>query len=160
MSAGKGLITDMKDIKIGVIGLGARGTMLLRDVILPLKAGKVTAVCDVYSDRAEQGKDEVIKQQGTEPALYTDYHDVIADENVNTVIIMTSWDAHINIAIDAMNAGKAVGMEVGGTYSINECWQLVETYERTKTPFMLLENCVFGRRELLILNMSQQGVLV
>lgn len=44
MSAEKGLIKDMKDIKIGVIGLGARGTMLLRDVILPLKAGEVTAV--------------------------------------------------------------------------------------------------------------------
>ena len=153
------MITNMRDIRIGVIGLGARGAGLLRDVILPLKAGEVTAVCDVYLDRAERGKDEVIQQQGTEPAVYTDYHDVIADENVNTVIIMTSWDAHINIAIDAMNAGKIVGMEVGGAYSINECWQLVETYERTKTPFMFLENCVFGRRELLILNMVEQGVL-
>ncbi len=149
----------MKEIKIGIIGLGARGSALLKDVILPQKAGTVTAVCDQYEDRAEAALQQVILAQGDAPRIYTDWHDVIADENVNTVLITTSWDAHINIAIEAMEAKKAVGMEVGGTYSIHECWQLVETWERTRTPFMLLENCVFGRRELMVLHMVQQGLL-
>lgn len=36
-------------------------------------------------------------------------------------------------------------MEVGGAYSLKQCYDLVDTYERTKTPFMFLENCCFGR---------------
>ncbi len=143
----------MKEIKIGIIGLRARGSCLLKDVILPQKAGTVTAVCDLYEDRAEDASKQVAASQGHTPRIYTDWREVIADDNVNTVIITSSWDAHIDIAIKAMEAGKAVGMEVGGAYSIHECWQFVEAWEKTRTPFMLLENCVFGRRELMVLHM-------
>lgn len=59
---------------------------------------------------------------------------MIADENVNTVIIVTAWESHVDIAVEAMNAGKAVAMEVGGAYSLKQCYDLVDTYERTKTP--------------------------
>jgi len=57
-----------------------------------------------------------------------------------------------------MKAGKAVAMEVGGAYSIEDCWRLVNTYEETKAPFMLMENCCFGRREMMVLNMVELGV--
>lgn len=57
-----------------------------------------------------------------------------------------------------MKAGKPVGMEVGGSYSVKECWDLVDTYEATQTPFMFLENCCYGRRELMALNMVKQGL--
>ena len=149
----------MNEIKIGIIGLGARGSCLLKDVILPQKAGTVTAVCDVYEDRAKDAMQQVLKAQKTAPRVYTDWREVIADDNVNTVVITSSWDAHIDVAIAAMEAKKAVGMEVGGAYSIHQCWQLVETYEKTRTPFMLLENCVFGRRELMVSTWCKRGCL-
>jgi hypothetical protein len=57
-----------------------------------------------------------------------------------------------------MNAGKAVAMEVGGAYAVEQCWELVDTYERTGTPFMFLENCCFGKREMMVLNMVKQGL--
>ena len=57
-----------------------------------------------------------------------------------------------------MKAKKPVGMEVGGAYSVKECWDLVDTYEETQTPFMFLENCCYGRRELMALNMVEQGM--
>ena len=101
----------MNEIKIGIIGLGARGSCLLKDVILPQKAGTVTAVCDVYEDRAKDAMQQVLKAQKTAPRVYTDWREVIADDNVNTVVITSSWDAHIDIAIAAMEAKKAVGME-------------------------------------------------
>ena len=56
-----------------------------------------------------------------------------------------------------MYAGKAVAMEVGGAYSLEDCYKLVDAYEKTKTPFMFLENCCFGRRELMVLNMVEQA---
>lgn len=147
-----------KNINIGVVGLGKRGTSLLKGCILPQKTVTVTAVCDVYQDRAESAAEHVKEAGFDAPAIYTDYKEIIADKNVNTVIITSAWESHIEIAIEAMNAGKAVGMEVAGAYTIEQCWDLVEAYERTKVPFMLLENCCFGRRELMVLNMTQQGV--
>lgn len=146
----------MKDIKVAFIGLGARGIDLLEKIVVEMVS--VTAVCDVYSDRAEAAC-EIVKTKGqSAPFVSTDYKAVIDNENVNTVIIATSWDTHVEIATYAMRAGKAVALEVGGAYDIKDCWDLVNTYEETKTPFMFLENCCFGKREMLVLNMVKQGL--
>lgn len=148
----------MDTIKIGYIGLGGRGQGLLKGIILPQEE-LVTAVCDEYEDRAQAGADMVVEAGQPKPAIYHDYRDVIKDENVNTIIIATAWESHVEIAIAAMHAGKAVAMEVGGAYTLKQCYDLVEAYEETKTPFMFLENCCFGRREMMILNMAEKGVL-
>lgn len=147
----------MTEIKIGFIGLGCRGTSLLKDIVL-LQGEAVTAVCDSYQDRAEHASALVQAAGQPRPGVYTDYLDVINDTHVNTIIIATAWESHAEIAIAAMHAKKAVAMEVGGAYTLKQCYDLVEAYEQTHTPFMFLENCCFGRREMMILNMVQQGV--
>lgn len=147
----------MKDIKIGFIGLGGRGYSLMRYVVVA-QGEQVTAVCDVYEDRTKAGADAVEAEGQKRPAEYLDYRDVIKDENVNTIIIATAWESHVEIALEAMYAGKAVAMEVGGAYELKHCFALVEAYEKTGTPFMFLENCCFGRREMMVLNMVKQGV--
>jgi len=148
----------MKTYNIGVIGLGGRGRGLMRDVILHIGRGNVTAVCDKYEDRIELASQMVINAGQPEPEKYTDYRELIASKNVDVVIIITSWQSHTEIAVAAMNAGKPTAMEVGGAYSIEQCWELVDTYERTGTPFMFLENCCFGKREMMVLNMVKQGL--
>ena len=148
----------MDKVKVGFIGLGNRGKDLLEKVVLPQKQVEVNAVCDSYSDRTREGAEIVAKSGAEMPKMYSDYRDLINDDDVNTVIIATSWAKHTEIAVAAMKAGKAVGMEVGGSYSIDECWELVKTYEETKTPFMFMENCCFGRREMMVLNMVKKGV--
>lgn len=147
----------MKDIKCAFIGLGGRGTGLLKDVVLP-QGEKVTAVCDLYEDRAENAADIVEKVGQPRPAVCLDYKKAIDDENVNVVICASAWEAHTEIALYAMKAGKAVALEVGGAYTIEQCYDLVRTYEETGTPFMFLENCCFGRREMMVLNMVEQGL--
>ena len=147
----------MKDIKIGFIGLGGRGYSLMRWVVLE-QGEQVTAVCDAYEDRTKAGADAVEETGQERPAEYLDYHDVIKDENVNTIIIATAWESHVEIALAAMYAGKATAMEVGGAYELKQCFDLVEAWEKTGTPFMFLENCCFGRRELMVLNMVQKGL--
>lgn len=147
----------MTDIKIGFIGLGARGKDLLDKIVLEMEV-QVTGVCDTYEDRAKAAAESVVSKGQPEPLTSTDYKEIIDSPNVNTVIIATSWDTHVEIATYAMKAGKAVGMEVGGAYDIKDCWDLVNTYEETNTPFMFLENCCFGEREMLVLNMVKQGL--
>ncbi|MBO7148494.1 MAG: Gfo/Idh/MocA family oxidoreductase [Clostridia bacterium] len=147
-----------KAIKLGMIGFGGRGIGILRDILVVRDTVEVVAVCDVYEDRAQQACDVVTKAGKSAPKMYLDYKDVIADADVDTVIITASWENHINIACECMEAGKPVGVEVGGAYSIDDCWKLVRTYERTKTKCMLLENCCYGRYELLTTNMVRKGL--
>lgn len=144
------------ELKVGVIGLGGRGCSLLRDVIR--KQVEVVAVCDLYEDRIAEAAKLVEEEGYGTPLTTTDYRELIDSDRVNTVIIATAWESHVEIAIYSMEKGKPVGMEVGGVYNIKQCWDLVNTYERTHTPFMLLENCCFGRREMMVLNMVKKGL--
>lgn len=147
----------MRDINVAVVGIGARGHGNLK-TILNLPAIKVKAVCDIYEDRCQDGIDIVTKSGQEAPFASCDYRDVISRDDVEAVLIFTNWEVHIEIAIASMKAGKAVGMEVGGACSIEECLKLVACYEETKMPFMMLENCCFGKDELLALNMVRDGL--
>ena len=149
-----------KIVNIAVIGLGQRGYGLLTSSIFDLydQGLHVVAVCDVYDDRTKAAADIVEKTFGYRPFETTDYREILVRDEVDAVVIATAWEAHVDLAIDAMEAGKYVGLEVGGAYQLKDCWRLVEAYERTGTPCMLLENCCFGKRETMVLNMVRNGV--
>ena len=147
----------MKPIRVGVFGLGIRGNNLLKH-ILNVEGVKVTALCDLYEERIERSLKQFTEKNIEPPVLCTDnYHELIACDEVDVVMIFAAWEAHIPTAIEAMRAGKPVGVEVAGAYSVDQCWDLVKTYEETKTPIMMLENCCYGRREMMLLNMIKQG---
>ena len=95
----------MSKLKIGMIGLGNRGSCLL-DTVLMFEESEVVAVCDGYRDRTEKAAGVVEYASERKPAQYNDYKDLLNDENVEAVIIATSWDTHVTIAIDAMKAGN------------------------------------------------------
>ena len=145
-------------ITVGVVGVSGRGQGLLEYAICQRADVTVAAVCDLYADRAEAAADLVEKLDGKRPETTTDYHDILKMDSVDAVIIAAAWEAHIPVAVDAMRAGKIVGCEVGGAYSVDDCWQLVRTQEETGVPCMLLENCCFGQRELMVLHMVHQGL--
>lgn len=143
-------------IQLGVIGLGGRGRSLLKE-LLAMDDVSVTAVCDVYDDRLQMGL-TIAKQAGSPAEGYSDYKAMLERDDLQGVIIATTWNTHAEIAIAAMKAGKYAGIEVGGAASLEECWELVRTSEETGLPCMLLENCCYGRDELAVLNMVKQGL--
>lgn len=148
-----------KTLKIALIGLGARAVGLLKFVIYNQKDIEVVAVCDTYADRIDSIKALAKKKRRVEPRGYLDYKEIIEKEkDLDAVIIATSWEVHTDIAIAFMNAKIPVGVEVGGAYDINECYRLIECYEKTKTPYMMLENCCYGNLELATLRMVREGI--
>ena len=149
----------MDKIKLGFLGLGQRGRGLITNVLGNFPDVDIVAVCDEYPDRVEDEAKRITESRGNEPAKYTYHGDLLSDPNVNTVIISASWEAHIPLAIEAMKKGKICGLEVGGGYSVDDCWALVRTWEETKTPFMFLENCCYGKDELIATRMVRQGKL-
>ncbi|HEY0771034.1 MAG TPA: Gfo/Idh/MocA family oxidoreductase, partial [Sphingobacteriaceae bacterium] len=116
--------------------------------------------CDLRPDKAQAAKQKIANTPH-KPDLYT------ADENawkklcdrndIDLIYIATPWHLHTPMAVYAMEQGKHVAVEVPVSKTIEECWQLVETSEKTRKHCMILENCCYDFFELLTLNMARQG---
>lgn len=145
-------------INLAVIGLGGRGRGNMNMIIRNMDDVRVTAVCDVYEDRVEMAAENVLEVQGVRPFTSTNYHEVLARKDLDAVMITTSWQTHLRIAIDAMKAGLWVASEVGGACTIEECWELIRTSRETGKPCMMLENCCYGRTEMALINMVRQNM--
>ncbi len=148
----------MEKVNVAVIGLGLRGHGILFSLLLHMDNVNVVSVCDVYEDRVTEAADRVEKETGRRPFASRNYEEAIDRSDVDAVLILSSWETHVPIACFAMEHGKAVGMEVCGAYTVEDCWNLVRTQERTQAPFMFLENCCYGENELMILNMVRKGL--
>ncbi len=151
-------------VRVGVVGLGQRGFFDpgktypgLIHFLANMEDVEVVAVCDEYEDRV----DEVISYMKEHKDLdlwgTTDYRELVTSSDIDAVVIACSWEMHVPISVAAMRAGKAVALEVGGAYSLDDCWRLVRCQEETNAKFMFLENCCYGRDELMVLNMVRQG---
>lgn len=145
-----------KIVKVAVIGLGQRGMQLI-EPMLKMNDVQIIAVCDTYDDRVENACRTIADAGFDEPFKTNNYEEILNIEELDAVVIATSWERHIEIAIEAMKKGVFTAMEVGGTYNLQECFDLVQAQEETGTPFFFLENCCYGQRELMCLNMARQG---
>ena len=142
----------MEKVRVAAVGLGGRGQSVLDGLLLGMDTLRVTVVCDLYEDRVACGAASVERAYGERPFATTDWHAALDPERVDAVLIMSAWESHFPIAYEAMEKGIAVGMEVGGAYTVEDCWRLVRTQERTGTPFMLLENCCYGQMEMMVMH--------
>ena len=148
----------MEKIKVGIIGFGCR-SYGMTSILLGFDDVEVVAVCDKYEDRVENGLKLVKEKKGNDAFGTTNYKELLAIKEIDAVYIATDWNMHFPIAIDSLNAGKATALEVGGAYSVEDCWALVEAQEKTGTPFMFMENCCYNRDELLATAIARTGKL-
>ena len=146
-----------EQIKIGYVGLGKRGISMLK-LLLDMKDVQVKTICDVQEKAIDQTV-KLFEEYGKEkPFVTTDYHDILNDPEIDAVLVMTGWVSHLQISRDSVLAGKYTGVEVGCAYDITDCYSLVDAYEKTKAPLMMLENCCYNQREMTALNMVKQGL--
>lgn len=147
----------MKTVNIASIGCGRRGSAVIK-LFASVKGAHVSAVCDLSKDRADKVADEIRDEYKTErPDVYTDYKEMFKSK-IDAVLIATSWETHIPLSIEAMKHGIIALSEVCGSRSLDACFELVKTYEETKTPIMLLENCCYGKDELLATALMRNGL--
>lgn len=144
-------------LRLGMVGMGCRGYEVMKTV-LGVDGVALTCVCDLYPDRTEKARVKAEKMQGFSPRVTDDWHTMTDKKELDAVLVTCSWEPHIEMAVAFMEAGIPVGVEVGGAYSVEDCFRLVRTFERTGTPVMLLENCCYGRYELMVMNMAEQGL--
>ena len=151
----------LEKLQIGVIGTGLRGQGHV-DLILRRDDCNLIAICDIDQGMVDRTKKICEKYGITTPHIYNkgphDYQRMLAEEDLDAVVIATPWRWHVPMAVEAMEQGIYTGMEVSGAASIDECWQLVRASERSGAQLYFLENVCFRRDVMAVLNMVRQGM--
>jgi predicted dehydrogenase len=152
----------MQVVRIGVIGVGGRGTGDLAE-LLHLDGVEIKAICDIVPAKVEHGQAMVVKKGQPKPDGYTngpeDFKRLCDRSDLDLVYICTPWNWHVPMCVDAMQKGKHAVTEVPAAVTLEECWQLVDTAEATQKHCMILENCCYSEEALMALNMCRQGLL-
>jgi len=147
-------------VRIGFIGLGQRGPGAVERMSY-IDGVEIVALCDVMQDRVDKMQLLLEKRGLPKAKSYAGSKDAwkgLCDRpDIDLVYICTPWSMHTPMAVYAMEHGKHAASEVPAAVTIDECWQLVETSERTRKHCMMLENCCYDFFELLTLNMARQG---
>ena len=153
------------NVRIGFVGVGGMGTVHVRNLLAVHQASpgvEIRAVCDIRPENAERARDFIREAGGPDPTLYTrgerDYERMCAEEELDLVFTATPWRFHVPVCVAAMENGKHAATEVPAATTIDECWQLVETAERTGRHCVMMENCNYGRWEMMVFHMVRMGV--
>lgn len=150
----------LETVRIGFIGLGHQGPGHLRNM-LRIEGVEVKALCDIVPDRVARWQRAVVEAGRPEPHGYTgrgDWRRVCERDDMDLVYCATGWDLHAPICAEAMRNGKHAATEIPLAVTLDECWHLVETAERTRRHCVMMENCCYDRTEMMILNMVRQGL--
>src|SRR5689334_18616859 len=97
-------------VVLGIIGSGSRGTFVMT-VLQKDPALRVGAICDVYEPNLERAVSTASKLPGATPKIYRNYRDLLADKNIQAVLIATPEHWHYQMVMDAMAAGKDIYVE-------------------------------------------------
>ncbi len=147
-------------VRIGFIGLGNRGSGAVKRMS-QIEGVEIVALCDKDPKRAEK-KQQVLEKAGLPKAKEYSGEDgwkaLCESADIDLVYICTPWSMHTPMAVYAMNHGKHAASEVPAAKTLDECWQLVETSEKTKKHCMMLENCCYDFFEQMTLNMARNGI--
>jgi len=147
-------------VRLGIIGVGGRGTSLLQD-LLAIEKVEVKAICDLVPERVARARKAVTDAGQPDPAGFGkdewDFKNLTQLE-LDIVYIATPWNWHVPMAISAMKNGKHAAVEVPACTTLQECWDLVDTSEATRKHCIILENCCYGATEMMVLSMVQDGL--
>lgn len=151
----------LERVRVGFVGAGARGSGLCQ-ILMLLEGVEIKAICDIDASRVATLQKMAQANKLPTPDAYTDGPDawrrLCERDDIDLVVIATPWELHAPMCLVAMNAGKHAAVEVPAALTAEECWQLVETAEKTRRHCMMLENVCYFRNVMAVLNMVRQGV--
>ena len=138
-------------IRLAIAG-GHRGASFSNALNLLQDDLELVAICDTSEEVRANWLD-------SNPSLkaFDSFERMVDDTGIDAVFIATPMTLHAKQAIQGLEAGKHVLSEVIAAVTLEECWQLVETVERTKHTYMMSENYCYRRETMFIRNMTELG---
>jgi hypothetical protein len=150
----------LNKVRIGFIGLGMRGPGAVERMTF-VEGVEIKALCDKDPKRATSAQQILSKKNLPKAKEYSGedgWKAMIQNEELDLIYIATPWHLHTPMAVFAMKHGKHAAVEVPAALTMDECWELVETSEKTRMHCMMLENCCYDFFEMLTLNMARNGL--
>ncbi|MBN1272450.1 MAG: Gfo/Idh/MocA family oxidoreductase [Candidatus Aminicenantes bacterium] len=149
-------------VRMGFVGVGLQGSAHVRN-FLKIDKVEIKAVCDIVPEKVERIQAWVRDAGQSTPTGYTkgeyDFLHLCERGDLDLVVTATPWKWHVPVCVAAMKNGKHAATEVPAAVTLDACWELVETSEKTQKHCVMLENCCYSRRALLILNLVRKGKL-
>lgn len=153
-------IAPIDPVRVGFVGVGGMGSNHIKN-LLSIEGVEIRAVCDIVEEKVARIQSWVEEAGQPRPAGYfrseTDFKRMCQRDDLDLVYNATPWEWHVRICVAAMKAGKHAATEVPAAVTIDECWQLVETAEKTRKHCVMMENACYGRTEMAVLNMVRQA---
>jgi predicted dehydrogenase len=115
----------MKEIGFGVIGIGRQGLRIAEHIRNDIRLGKLVAVCRRSADGHNYSKQHGIK-------FYSNYHDLLANKDVDAVIITTPSSLHGVQALDALKAKKHILVDKPIASTIEEGQEILSIAKKEK----------------------------
>ncbi|MDR2912388.1 MAG: Gfo/Idh/MocA family oxidoreductase [Alistipes sp.] len=153
-------VAPIETVRVGFIGLGMRGPGAVNRFTF-IEGVEIKALCDLYPQRVEDTQKRLTDKGLPRAEAYSGadgWKRLCERDDIDLVYICSPWQRHTEMALYAMEQGKHVAVEVPAAMTLEECWALVDTAERTRRHCMMLENCCYDFFEMATLNMAQQGV--
>src|SRR5688500_2068089 len=149
-------------VRIGYVGIGGMGSAHVRN-LMTVPGCRITAVCDVNPERTAWADKAVTEAGHPAPAVYdrgpSDFERRCAEADVDLVYNASPWEWHVPICLSAMKHGKHAATEVPAAMSVEDCWALVEAADKHQRHCVMMENCNYGRMEMLAFHLVRQGLL-
>jgi UDP-N-acetylglucosamine 3-dehydrogenase len=130
----------MKTVRFGIIGLGFFGEKHA-EVLADMPGVELAAVCTRRRERREE-----VARQFNVPKHYADYHDLLADPDIDVVNVVTYVDDHRDITIAALKSGKHVFLEKPMAESVASCDAILRAAKKARGFFMVGHICRFDTR--------------
>ena len=150
------------EVRIGFVGVGGMGSAHVRN-LLKVPGCRITAVCDIVEDRVKLVQKRVSEAGHPEPAGYArgprDFERLCETEDLDLVYTATPWEWHVPVCTSAMKNGKHAATEVPAAMTLEDCWALVEHAEKYRRHCVMMENCNYGRSEMMVFNLVRKGLL-
>ncbi|MBT3202453.1 MAG: Gfo/Idh/MocA family oxidoreductase [Phycisphaerales bacterium] len=148
-------------VRMAYVGLGNRGSGAVARIPY-IEGVEVVAICDKDKKCTDKVQKLLKDRKLPEAAVYAGSPDawkkMCQRDDIDLIYIATPWELHTPMAVYAMEHGMHAAIEVPAATTMEECWQLVETSERTRKHCVQLENCCYDFFEMLTLNMARQGM--
>lgn len=148
-------------VRVGFVGVGGMGGAHVRN-FLGLEGIEIVALCDIDSARNEEVSSWVTDDGRAPPAMYgrheTDFVRMCETEDLDLVFTATPWEWHVPVCVSAMENGKHAATEVPATYTMDDCWRLVEYAEKYRKHCVMMENCNYDRPEMMVFHMARSGL--
>jgi len=141
----------MKQIKIGIIGIGRMGQIHLDNLMQKFSEVEVVAISDINEEARQWAEKYTISK------FYFDYQDLISDQEVNTVVICSPTNQHAENIIAAAQAGKNIFCEKPMDLSIQTATKVLQIVEKAGVKFMLGFNRRFDPNFMKIKGLIEEG---